>query len=161
MKVHYSIQNSKQFAAILSHINAIHAIPSCVLRPILMLSSHLSPSLPRGLFFSGLSIEGVRSALLPHLRPVQPTFSDVIFNHTFPIYCPTWVKIGARDLHVMLSSSPGISWKLAKGRPNSSYGHKWNYIMCVPWQYKKCTCTVCVLYITEYIIFNRFLCLSL
>jgi len=146
MKVYYSIQNSKQFAAILSHINPIHAFRSCVLRPILMLSSHLSPNLPRRLFFSGLSIKGVWTSLLPHLCPVQPTFSDVILIHTFPIYCPTWVEICARDLHMMLSRSPGISRKLAKGRLYSSYGHKWNYIMCAPWQYKKCTHTarVCV-----------------
>lgn len=124
LEIWYRIQNSKQFAAILSHINPIHAFPSCVLRPILILSSHLSPSFPRRLFFSGLSIKGVWASLLPQLCPVQPTFSDVIFIHTFPIYCPTWVEIGARDLHMMLSSSHGISWKLAKGRPYSSYGHK-------------------------------------
>jgi len=144
MKVHYSIQNSEQFAAILSHINPIHAFISCVLRSILMLSFHLSPSLPRGLFFSGFPIKGVWFSILPHLCPVQPTFSEVIFIHTFPIYCPIWVEIGARDLHMMLPSSPGISWKLAKGRPYSYYRHKWNYIMYVPWQYKKCTHTVCV-----------------
>ena len=144
MMVCYSIQNSKQFASILSHINPIHTIPSCVLRQILMLSFHLSPNLLRGFFFSGLSIKGVRFSLLPYLCPVQPTFSDVIVIHTFPIYCPTRVEIGARDLHMMLSSSPGISWKLAKGRPNSSYGHKWKYTTCVPWQYKKCTRTMCV-----------------
>ena len=144
MEVHYSIQNSKQFAPILSHLNPIHAIPSCVLRTILMLSSDLSPSLPRGLFFFRPLHWRCMVCTSSPFVPCPTNLLWCNFYPSFPIYCPTWVEIGARDLHMMLSTSPGISWKLAKGRPNSSYRHKWNYIICVPWQYKKCTCTVCV-----------------
>jgi hypothetical protein len=126
--------------------NPCHSI--LCLRSILVLSSHLSTNLPWGLYLTDLSFKGVWISLLPRLCPVQPTFFDEIFIHTVPIYCPTWVKIGARDLHMMLSSSPGISWKLAKGRPCFSYGNKWKYFMYVPWQHKKCTHTdtlcVCV-----------------
>lgn len=104
-----------------------------------MLSSHLSTNLSRGLYLTDLSIKGIWISLLPRMCPVQPTFFHEIFIYTFPISCPTWVKIGARDQHMMLSSSPGISWKLAKGRQCFSQGHKWKYFMYVPWEYKKFT----------------------
>jgi len=163
MKVHYRIQNSKQFAAILSHINPIHAFPTCVLRPILILSSHLSSSLPRCLFF----FRPLHQTCMDFTSsPVVPCPTNLLWCNFYP-YLPhlspsmdgNWCKRSAHD-------AVKQSWNFMKtGKGN--YEHKWNYIMCVPWQYKKCTSTVCVcvcvcvMYHRVYNFQSCFLCLSL
>jgi hypothetical protein len=82
-KVHYLVHKSPPLVPILSHINSVHTLPTCLLRSILILSFHLRRGLP-----SGLIQEEIKSRLnygnacyhsaqtiftfMSYLKPVKP-----------------------------------------------------------------------------------------
>jgi hypothetical protein len=71
-KVHYYVHNSPPLVPILSQINPVHTTPP-YLRSILILSTHLCPGLPSGLFPSGFTTNILYAFLF---SPMHATWPD-------------------------------------------------------------------------------------
>ena len=76
---HYHVQNTTTFVTVVSQMNPIH-LSSCLLRSILILSSHLGQALPSDLFLSFVPTNTLYFLRL-RMHPPPPLVSSYLIGH--------------------------------------------------------------------------------